>query len=131
MRNTKKHSKFDTTFTPEPCTVIHVEEGQRLIVVERMKDGKKFFRHPDDIKYYPGASVTIDPKIEASEEDEVREWHRLMESVVPENDSGDISEPDYTAMVENEQDSNNVPRRSTRQRNQNKRYFNTDFKTDS
>ena len=130
MRNTKKHSKFDTTFIPETCTIIHVLDDQRLIVVERAKDGKTFNRHPDDIKVFTGASTTVEHNVQTSEEDEVKEWHRLLESVVQENDSGDKSEPECTPTIENEQ-YNNVPHRSTRQRNQNKRYFNADFETDT
>lgn len=52
IRNFDKSSKFDPTFQYDPLIIIEVSEKGNVITVQRLRDGKIYKRHPNDIKLY-------------------------------------------------------------------------------
>ena len=50
IRNYKKRSKFEPLFLPEPFVITSISDQGRKLELERISDGRSFYRHPDDVK---------------------------------------------------------------------------------
>ena len=68
IRNYKKTSKYQPVFLPEPFVVTTIGDEGRKLELERISDGRCFYRHPDDVKkmvtpsrQVPTVNKTIDP----------------------------------------------------------------------
>ena len=50
IRNYKKQRKFDPIFHPDQYIVLSIRDFGRRLELERLRDGKLFSRHPNDVK---------------------------------------------------------------------------------
>ena len=131
IRNFNKRSKFDPLFIPEAFKVLEVSKDKRLLIIVRDRDGKTFRRHPDDVKPFKGQFPATCERM--SEEEEIKQWQKLfVECTEPFEDSY-VSENEQEASTANcgQSKNNNAlvvqPRRSTRQRRANPKYYGSDF----
>ena len=131
IRNFNKRSKFDPVFIPEAFKVLEVSKDKRLLIIVRDRDGKTFRRHPDDVKPFKGQFPATCERM--SEEEEIKQWQKLfVECTEPFEDSY-VSENEQEASTANcgQSQNNNAlvvqPRRSTRQRRANPKYYGSDF----
>ena len=68
IRNYTKGSKFDPTFLPDPFRVKEILANGRIINIERQTDGKLFKRHPDDLKVFKGLPQKPTEKVDIEKE---------------------------------------------------------------
>ena len=137
MRNHKKTSKFDPVFLPEPCIILDTDKHGRCLVIERQSDGHVYKRHPDDVKLYLGNQIIECQSPTASEQDIIRKWHQMFESMNEDLDTeGQTLEPEVQnnepepEVPNNEPQEHNPPRNlrvTGRIRKPTTRYFNDDF----
>ena len=99
VRNFQKSSKFQPTFLPEPFVVTSIKDHGRKLEVERLSDGRNFYRHPDDVKItnipYDAVSekkVTVEPQWE-------KHWDILNEA--SQQDTDHINWWSYSAQPNN------------------------------
>ena len=96
-------------------------------------------RHPDDVKPFKGQFPAIAERI--SEEDKLKQWHKRFTDcttqfggdhhVDAENVQELINTDSLNGQLQNDDDNDLIiqPRRSSRQRCPNPKYFNSDFET--
>ena len=96
----------------------------------RESDQKIFKRHPDDIKVIvqPQMKTFKESKKPMSEYEETQSFFKQLEAIGSEDDSDIlVFGNDFMTLEPSNAQSSTEPRRSTRIRKQNSRYFNSEF----
>ena len=103
--------------------VVNVSTDGRVLTVERLKDGKIFKRHPDDVKLQ--VTNHQEKRTEnASEEKDSEEWQQISQRYFPQDEDEWNFDFDVAPAEENSMHPNGhtIPRRSTRHREPIRRY---------
>ena len=114
----------------QSCKVIHTSDDQRIVVVERERDGLVLRRHPDDVKEICEPIPTEDLPKQSYVDDQLMstEWHDLFPQT---NEEGEEEEEGTTESYFDNGDPHQVPettlRRSNRPRIPNSRYISNDW----
>ena len=120
MRNYQRTRKFDPFFAPDQCVVTDVADQGRSLIIERLKDGAEFRRHPDDVRLFNGDFER--PRHGPSEHDIIDQYMRRFPPLY-----GDDDWDPEPAEVQEPREGPPPAGRPQRVRQQTRRYFNEDF----
>ena len=128
MWNHKKKSKVDPEFFPDLFTVLDTSNEVCNLLIQQDYDGSVYRRHPDDINPFDFTKNYSPVPSNSSEKDAVQKFYQCLVETSQNNTDGDGNFDLATDIPHlQHQHVSFEPRRSTRTRRQNQRYFNEDF----
>ena len=91
IRNYHKQRKFDPVFLPDDYVIVEIRDNGRCLTVEKVSDGARLKRHPDDVKKFEGTPVIASTPQYGSELDILK--HYIAKFTKLTNELGETSEP--------------------------------------
>ena len=131
VRNHNATSKFDPKFTPEPYTVVSIDNESKKVVLESSECAKRITRHPDDIKPYYGNEIQRKAALDTSMENvgDVAAGFPMIDPFQEEYDDNDgtFEKGSLPKETLHEIPATVELNRPTREKKPNQRYINSDF----